>query len=451
MKKRVFIILLCSLLVPLLMVGCSDRQDGVSSINNNDWKERIQLLNQEYLVKCYPAGNQVSQMPSRYNEDSNNKGENEHKEEQDTKELKEESNSVMYYDLLGFQQGEIIGKILGGFWGALAGGTAVGATLSIIAYIEQGEEAQVYDPTDLSFGGPNMKGDFTDIDRRDPISMWNDFSVPTINTTIGMDAGLIHNYVICQLLNEKSFIEYTDLSDRSAILENVLRVLQDSRIYRCDTLIPIIQDQLFSCVDNIKMDDVEFVKNNFDESVVNLQEFYDIAFNLDSALMWEYADKYSTIIEEAYEQGAISEEDALYINGSISIGCYSRMLWINYMPMPEHSSLRVAFNTTENKVTFCEKDYLPILRASEDITFWGIPHFVNGNLAEIYFYEEELSDYLGCTIEEYFEKNSTLQEKPFIITMVSSLYDVCGIWGCREIIEVPNSHNLVYYTTSYPQ
>ncbi len=452
MKKQIIFFSLFSLLIVTSLIGCTNKQD-ITSSKDSDWQEEIQLLNQQYKAKCLPIGN-TAKVPYRKQADDSNDQEQEDKK--DTQELKEESNEVMYYDLLGFQQGAIIGSTIGGFWGALIGGTAAGATLSIVAYVNQGDEVQMYDPNDLSWGCPNTRGKFTDIDRRDPITTWSDYKEPAINNAIGMNAGLIHNYVISELLNDKWTIENTDWSDQFAILENVLEILPTSIIPKYASIdMDEMRNGLYKVLDNINLDDIEFVQDNINDRLVNLEEFCEIAINLDSALMWEYADKYSTIIEYAYEHGGISEEDAMFVNGSISVFCYSRMLWINYMPMPEQSSLRVAFNTTENKVTFCEKDYLPILMESEDIAFWGIPHFVHGNLAEVYFHEEELFDYLGCTLEEYFAKNSTyLQEEPYITTLVEYLwyshYDVCGIWGCREIIEVPNTHNLVYYTKSYP-
>ncbi len=452
MKKQIIFLSLFSLLIATALVGCNSKQNLAYQEDGN-WQEEIQSLNQQYRAKCFPTGN-TAKVPYRKQADDSNNQEQEDKK--DTQELKEKSNEVMYYDLLGFQQGAIIGSKIGGFWGALIGGTTAGATLSILAYVYQDDEVQMYDPNDLSKGGPDKHGKFTDIDRRDPISTWSDYAEPVINNAIGMNAGLIHNYIISELLNDQWAIENINWSKQADVVENVFAILPTSVVPQYASVdMDEMKNGVHKVLDNINLDDIEFVQDDINDRLVNLEEFCEIAINLDSALMWEYADKYSTIIEYAYEHGDLSEEDAMFVNGSISVFCYSRMLWINYMPMPEQSSLRVAFNTTENKVTFCEKDYLPILMESEDIAFWGIPHFVNGNLAEVYFYEEELVDYLGCTLEKYFAKNSTyLQEEPYITTLVEYLwyshYDVCGILGCREIIEVPNTHHLVYYAKSYP-
>lgn len=446
MKKQIIFLSLFSLLVAISLIGCTNKQDSLSS-PKSDWQEEIQLLNQEYRAKSFLVGNTAKVTYRKKADDSKDQ-----EDKQDTQELKEESNEVMYYDLLGFQQGAIIGSKIGGFWGALVGGTAVGATLSIVAYVNQDNEVLLYSSNDLSLGGPNMRGKFTDIDRRDPATVWSSFSEPAINDAIGMNAGLIHNYIISELLNDQSVVENTNWSDRVDIAEHILEILSGSILPKEVSLdMDEMKGQVCKVLNNINLEDVEFVQDNINDQLVNFKEFSEIALNLDSALMWEYADKYSSIIEYAYKQGDILEEDAMFVNGSVSVFCYSRMLWKNYMPMPEHTSLRVAFNTTKNKVTFCEKDYLPILIESEDIAFWGIPHFVKGKLAEVYFHEEELYDYLGCSLEEYFEKNSTyLQEESYITTLWHLSYDVGGIWGCREIIKVPDTHNLVYYTTSYP-
>lgn len=365
----------------IFLVSCSNFKDDTKNIqphNSTEWKTEIMQLNAHYaqligvddslaykrIVLSRKASNDVDGW------------------------------EVAGYDLTGFLAG---GKIAG-----LPGGVAAGALLSVASYlVQKTENKDVSVPSDstaesvaswLRDNSPDgLDVDYTDfIDSRDPIVKWIDWSA-TMNDAIGVEAGPMHNFIITQLLTNPEYNHF-EWNDEMQCKEAILNIMLDHDMFvsadeymACDEIMNIYLDEDWS-----NTLDVEEAYNEIESRLIDIKDFFDIAFCLDSAMLCEYADAYTTIIDEAWRQGDILYEDAVLLNGAISVGCYSHMMWRKYRETEESTNIRMVFETSNNIVIYCTKEQLPILSVEQDV-YIGIPHFVRGYLAEVYFYPNEIN------------------------------------------------------------
>lgn len=385
------------LFVVVCMFGCSQDKSNTLS-ETSHWQEQIVMLNSQYQSNIISSNIKPYKAPQE--EDNQDKGENDKEDKEDEEELKVDWGEVGWADAVGCGQGARLGSWFGG-WGSVVGAVVASVGLSVTSYIVQSEDAKVmYKDNDLSIGSPDFgKINLNDIDRREPICEWIDFE--PMNSAIGMNIGAVHNFIINELLNNSQYRNH-DFTDISQLKTDIAEIIQNNDFFSVD-----ISNELFEIANSSTFEnEISFQMNKqqleeekaiLSESIVNLTECLDIAFHLDSVQMREYVCKYTDIINTAYKDGELSEEDAFYINSVVSVGCYSRMLWRHYLPDPTFVNFRVVYTDVNNTWTFCptDEDVSLLLCSSgyQNESIIGIPHFVHGKLAELYFYSDDLKQY----------------------------------------------------------
>jgi hypothetical protein len=375
-RYKDFILVFLSILA---FISCSsvDRKD-VNVGNAAQWRDDIKALNAKYAqMQVIPNAINRPNMP------------------QLCKNV--DGWEVAYWDAIGATRGVRIGKYFGGAYGAVIGAVVAGGGLSIASYLAQrgyqttsNEENLTLTATEISQwildNSPNTSDpDFKYlIDSRDPIRPWNDIYGVTSNV-IGVEAGPMHNFVVTKVLTDSN---YNSWYNDESLLHSILEVMNDYHLISDDDLYEVAERvvETYVAEDWSNTSSIEETFQEIEDQLVDIEVFFDIAFDLDSILLYEYASEYTAIIDNAWRNGFIEEEDALLINTSISVGCYSHMMWNKYLENEVSSNLRIAFDTIHNDIIYCDKQALITLLSAGTVQFYGIPHLVRNRIAEIYFY-----------------------------------------------------------------
>lgn len=451
---RDFFCIKSSFLLPLcfvLAILCGCQNDKEIKNNSDNWEQSIVELNDQYRSYTNSAQNKKNKPMA-----DSDKKDDEAKEDEDQTELKIDWDEVFYWDVYGACKGVKYGKQFG-VKGIIIGSSVAGVGLSLAAYIAQHREnAVLYWDGDVSTGKP----DFTtnglgDIDPRDPTIIW-DLSQQPMNMAIGVNIGLIHNVAINKVLD--GTYTYDEIADENNLKRTIFQVIKENPIFPESVMqiLPEIESRAYNdaefslSIDNL---DIEEQKSLLSEQIVDITEFLGIAFSLDSALMYEYANRYTMIIDDAYRTGQITEEDAFLVNTAVAVGCYSRMLWRNYLPNPSYDPYRMVYNSTDGEWIFCREEYLPLLVETENISIVGIPHFVHQRLAELYFFNSEQDKY-GINLEEFAATQETFSfSEETIYTIIGegmpSFIDVTDMekvltMGIYPIEVVPQTEGEIY-------
>lgn len=447
MKKQNCWSILCVVL--FLISGCSNPNSEVKV--NSDWQDKIAVLNEQYRAYIDSQASKPQRAPQADDKDSADEKE----DDKEQTELKVDKGEIAYWDAVGVLQGARAGAVFGGA-GALVGAIVAGAGLSVASYVVQSNEAMVmYAEGDLSYGAPDFEQiSLIDIDRREPVYVWT-LSDP-MNMAIGVDVGPIHNYIVSELLNNPLYCSH-NFDNVAQLKSDIIDVIRNNSFFSIDVsdeLCNIENSTMFEneipfFTDRVQLDEYKVLLR---EQIVDLTECLDIAFSLDSFLLYSYANQYTNIINEAYENGALSQEEAFAINATISVGCYSRMLWRPYLPDPSYESQRLVFDLKKNQWTLCNETDISYLLAGGAVSLVGIPHFVHGRLAELYFYSDELQQY-GINLESFASENSTLSfsEETIYVSMLPFNMDLFnavtpGVYVMRE---VPQTNASIYSIALY--
>lgn len=374
--------------------SCEKSSDDIKTDQEveKQWKKEIQALNEKYSVL---AGVDFSNSASK-------------KMTQRCMEV--DGWEVAYWDALGAAQGARVGAIAGGV-GAIAGGAAGSALLSLTSFfVQKSENENPNNPEDTTANaiafwmddfGPEETTTNTIIDSRDPICNWNDISSP-FNSNIGVESGILHNFIVTQVLTNPSYNDFCR-TNPSSVMTAIQSVISDYNMFNCN--IEYICDNVLNSfyrehwLDSIN---IGLWLSEIEERFVCLEDFYEIAFNLDSALFYEYANAYTTIIDNAWRDGYLLEEEAMLINQSISVGCYSHMLWRKYIEVPTSTNLRMAFDMNNNEIIYCNKERLDVLIQTNNVQYFGIPHFVRNRIAEVYFYGTAGENFVLPNVENIY-------------------------------------------------
>lgn len=451
--KSSFLLSLCFILA--ILCGCQNDKELKS--NSNEWEQSIVELNDQYRSYIVSTKNKMNKPQEDDSGKKDDKKDDKDKEKDDQTKLKVDREKVAENDVIGLSQGAQLGGHLFGFKGAVIGAVVAGAGLSIASYIVQSKEnAVLYWDGDVSVGKPDFTtNDLGDIDPRDPITIW-DISQQPMNMAIGVDMGLIHNVIVNKVLD--GTYTYDELADEDNLKRIIFQVLRDNSFLSDDImqLLPEVESIAYSeegfslNVDNL---DVEEEKSILSQQIVDITEFLDIAFSLDSALMYDYANRYTMIINNAYEAGQITQEDAFLVNAAVSVGCYSKMLWRNYLPDPSYELYRMIYNSTDEEWIFCREENLPLFIETENISIIGVPHFVHQRLAELYFFNSEQDKY-GINLEEFAASQETISfsdETSYVIVGedMPSFIDVTDMenvltMGIYPIEVVPQTEGEIY-------
>lgn len=441
--KRFF--LDCAGVLTLIILVClssctQDNGEALTAMPN--WQEQISMLNQQYQSQSSISKIKLYQAP----QSGDNQNDNEGEEKEDEEELKVDWGEIALNDATGVQAGAGAGSIFGP-WGSVVGAIVAGAGLSIVSYIVQSdEEAVVYNKDTLSIGSPVFgKIHLNDIDRREPITIWTNHE--PMNDAIGMNMGVVHNLIINELLSNPQYQNH-DFTNLSLLKTDIIEIIQNNEYYSVDISNELSEIENSSVIEDelswlIEMP-FEDKKTMLSESIVNLTECLDIAFHLDSVQMQEYACKYTEIVNAAYEAGELSEDDAFFINSVVSVGCYSRMLWRHYLPDPSFNDFRLVYTKVNDTWTFCptDEDVSLLLCSSgyQNESIVGIPHFVHGKLAELYFYSDNLKQYgIDLDLDDFvldIESVISFSEETKFETM-GNIPDNINIWNSDFMGDYP--------------
>lgn len=360
----------------------------------------------------------------------------------------------LYYAPEISKTGILIGSDL---FGGLAGfafsgsnvavGVVVGLGCSIYAWINLSDGYVALNPnTYLGEYGPDIMG-FGNVDMRDPINPCYDLT--PINDAIGVEVGLYHNFIITQLLTNDAYS--CDISNHEELVNQISLVINDYDLVVTDQVGYIDSQELVCILSQINLPDNI---TDLQQEITNFNEFvgsyYNIAIRLNPASLFDYTNQFSNIIDEAWRNGELSEEEALLINGSISVGYYSSCLWRPYLSSPLNSEERVIYNEYDNEVYFCNREELVIyINQHQNLShiLIGIPHYVHGELAEVYFYKQEMEEYYGQYEGIENRLVSINQETTYFASSTSYGYTLPI--GEYQLLEVPASDQSIYYIKVY--
>lgn len=400
------------LIVVCCFFSCSKEEQTFQVVSGN-WQDEINALNDYYRSKAHGQLSWSNMGPDKRFANEDKEGDEDENEKEDQEKLKVDLWEVANNDVLGLEQGAIIGSRFGHL-GIVIGGVVAAAVLSTTSYIVQCDDKEVlkFDRSDPNYGGPDESGNVTNIDRRDPITHWHHLSA-ALNEALGMQIGLVHNFIITKLFTDPEYNQI-DMSNQNELVMQITQIMHDFDIIEtmaygiygnCDN-IEYITSQIKDTLCNYDLttsDVVEDMKEDLKNRFIDLEEYYEIAAQLETASLHEYVNQYSLIIDRAYRDGYFSEMETIFINGSISVGYYSRMLWKNYLPDPELTDIRIVYDTIQD-VWIC--DVKSNLFFDDSYVCYGIPHFVQEQLMEIYFYKSEINDYWAnsSAFDEFIEK-----------------------------------------------
>ena len=438
MRQHCQIVSIISLCM-IVMAACSrGKIEEPSAKDPTQWRTELQKLNCKYAQKIDAQRNRgFAYMPQRC--------------------MDVDGWEVAYWDVIGFTRGLNLGKYFGPY-GPLVGGILIGGGLSAMSYFAQRNgyivTNNIENMTASEFiqwmfnNGPNpINSDFELlIDSRDPINLWEDWHC-VMNNAIGVEAGPMHNYIVTRLLTDSTYSNQ-DLYDKETLMDAIFNIMNDSHMIPDTQAHNACESAATTFIQNDWINSLNIDEElcEIEEQLVDIGEFLGIAFCLDSALLYEYADAYTTIVDNAWQSGYISSDDALLINATISVGCYSHMMWRKYLENEVSTNLRIGFDT-QNNVVYCSKEEAAMLTASSTIQFVGIPHFVHNRLAEIYFYGIAGDDYVLPDIENLIINYGTSYTISNDVLYLSDYSNIHLQSGHYPIYTLPHSNNIRYIKT----
>lgn len=454
MKKLISIIIL------VVFVGCSSNSELKGPNKAEVFEINIQRLNEKYKKLSHESTFMLQRNIKMEDDGNGNNGggnnENSNQnEEDDTENLRVDGSEIVLNDLQGFLFGSAFSV-----WGpevGLIAAVAVAATFSVATYYEQTHDnanAALYlDNTDLQSGGPETANKITNVDIRYPINKTE--ILPQLqNEIIGESVGELHNFAVTQLLYNT---QYGVVSSNciNEIFTNTISLFEDYLYLTNDEV-----QMLSELEDEILATDLQVLPLNIEDFNAQLEwfeEYYEISVTLDSIMFRNYSQEYMEIVNDAYNLGILSYEEAFIINSSISIFTNSKILWNNYLPDNEYIGIRLAYDSLENKWHYCNKEYIKNSRASglHQFSVVGIPHFVGSKLAEIYFYDIENEDNIILNNDSIFcDLNSSYEiHSPYNYLNIDSCMLYPNMYSVQPYIyhftTIENSNGKIKYIKNY--
>ena len=414
-----------------LLTGCSDHAYTSHNESTISWNQKIETLNAQYsnlhnnslqiqnISEINPSLDSIC--PNSFAEDK--------------------TKVVVASDLIGFGLGAMTGTLVGGAAGAVL--------LSYLAFKMQQEDTTAHCEHSLYDYGPEQAGNFTFVDLRDPIYPWT--SAQPIIEELGMEFGAYHNFIITQMLTNETYI-LSNSSDRETIINNIFDIMIDYNlmdIHNSTLNLEEIKTEL--ALIDFNFDDISSMWQLVDLNYDCIHSYYDIANLLNPAALYIYTNQFSSIIDEAWQNGELSLNDALLINGCVSVGYHSRLLWRSYLPDKLFTQERFVYDEINNEIQYLNhEELLVFLNNGHDFSslLIGVPHFVNGNLAEVYFFNDN-------ELTEYYGESVILQDRVISIDRATVFENVPSVQngylepGEHMLLPVPGANNSVFYITNY--
>lgn len=287
------------------------------------------------------------------------------------------------------------------------------------------------------------------VDLRDPIYPWT--SAQPMIEELGMEFGAYHNFIITQMLTNETYI-LSNSSDRETIINNIFDIMIDYNlmdIHNSTLNLEEIKTEL--ALIDFNFDDISSMWQLVDLNYDCIHSYYDIANLLNPAALYIYTNQFSSIIDEAWQNGELSLNDALHINGCVSVGYHSRLLWRSYLPDKLFTQERFVYDEINNEIQYLNhEELLVFLNNGHDFSslLIGVPHFVNGNLAEVYFFNDN-------ELTEYYGESVILQDRVISIDGATIFENVPSVQngylehGEHMLLPVPGANNSVFYITNY--
>lgn len=311
---------------------------------------------------------------------------------------------------LGATIGGAIGSVRAGVAGALLGGV----TASANEYYNGGCAITV--PAE-NYGSVVHEFPFY-IDARKPINR----GVYAFQGYEGCEVGVMHNYILSELISNP---QNNDLigADAFTIFERVVDVSHNLGLEITDeSFLRDVENRIFEILE-IKKEGGEYYSLEyllgdvgFSEEAEILQTYFDNVSTLSETDALEYSFYViETIKQDLYfvgediggEEGDCLKASAEVLISAISVCANSKLLWNLNLPDPDLSKTFIVIGNNGLELIW-SKDELIDRFVSGNILACGIPKIINGKLTEIFFYNNDVLNYVPQLQEFGIPYTSTL-------------------------------------------
>lgn len=260
----------------------------------------------------------------------------------------------------------------------------------------------------------SRKGDNLAVDLRNPIGDNKPNMRTLLPNAIGSEIGMYHNYVIAELLTDSICSQQ---SGEWEVFSAFCSMLENAEVYTADEL----EDMKQVVSSNNLLDTWREHSTSFADSQESIlvSEFLSNISEIKESLRYEYVCSYMQIIESAYLSNELSEETASFVNAAVSVWYYSHNLWKYYIPLDGCASAYIVETTAGSWYLTTSFDKMCALCEAYGVGIIGIPQISNGQVTEIFFFED---------MDRFLQKETkivySMVEDDIIISTVATDMDI---------------------------
>lgn len=323
--------------------------------------------------------------------------------------------------------GAVVGGGLGTFGGGIAGALVGGITGSAHEYYNGGCAITV--PME-DYGLVLREYPFY-IDAREPINK----DVYALQGYDGCEVGVMHNYILSELISDP---QNDDLigSDALTIFDRVVEVSRDLGLEITDE--DFLEEARSRIAEVLELKEVggetyslKYLLGDlgFSEEAEILQLYFDNVSTLSETDAVDYSfyvidvikhDLYEVGLDAGGDEGEFLVASAEFLMSSISVAINSKLLWNLNLPDPDLSKTFIVLGHNGLEFIWDKQKLINEFQAG-DILACGIPKIIGGKLTEIYFYDNDVFNYIPQLQEFGLPYTSTLLSE-YLIDAESDSY-----------------------------